>query len=126
MLRQDLIAITIERKELNEWPTSYPLLVTFSDGSKVAYACISYLCWPTKNGILSTLVSTKTCVAPLKMEFIPRVKLLGCVAAMRLATSIENALPFPLAGKRFLTDSTVAFNQICSESVMLNVLILTA
>ena len=65
-LRQDLVAITIERKELNkirftrilvpELPTGYLLLVTFSDGSKVAYACISYLCWPTKNGILSTLV----------------------------------------------------------------------
>ncbi|MCP3663528.1 MAG: hypothetical protein GY696_13730 [Gammaproteobacteria bacterium] len=61
-LRQDRVAITIERKELNkirfarslvpECPTGYPLLVTFSDGSKVAYACISYLCWPTKNGVL--------------------------------------------------------------------------
>ncbi len=130
LLRQDLVAITIERNELNdiifarslvpELPTGYPLLVAFSDSSKVAYACISYLCWPTMNGILSTLVSTKTRVAPLKMEY-PQVEMLGCVAAARLATSIENALPFPLAGKRFLTDSTVALSQICSESVMLNV-----
>ncbi|MCP3664906.1 MAG: hypothetical protein GY696_20820 [Gammaproteobacteria bacterium] len=130
-LRQDLVAITIERSELNkirfarslvpELPTGYPLLVIFSDGSKVAYACISYLCWPTKNGILSTLVSSKTRVAPLKMESIPRVEMLGCVAAARLATSIENALPIPVAGKRFLMDSTVALSQICSESVMLNV-----
>ena len=97
-LRQDLVSITIERKELNkirfarslvpELSTGYPLLVTFSDGSKVAYACISYQCWPTKNEILSTLVSTKTRVAPLKMESIPLVELLGCVAAASLATSI--------------------------------------
>ena len=65
--------------------------------------------------------SLKTRDAPLKMESIPRVELLGCVAAARLASSIENALPFPLAGKRFLTDSTVVLSQICSESVMLNV-----
>ncbi|MCP3663527.1 MAG: hypothetical protein GY696_13725 [Gammaproteobacteria bacterium] len=45
----------------------------------------------------------------------------GCVAAARLAASIENVLPFPVAGKRFLTDSTVALSQICRESVMLNV-----
>ncbi|MCP3665603.1 MAG: hypothetical protein GY696_24410 [Gammaproteobacteria bacterium] len=43
------------------------------------------------------------------------------MAAARLAASIENALTFPLAGKRFLTDSTVALSQICSKSVMLNV-----
>ncbi|MCP3661928.1 MAG: hypothetical protein GY696_05425 [Gammaproteobacteria bacterium] len=82
---------------------------------------ISFTCWPTKNGVLSTLVSTKTRVAPLKMESIPRIELLGCVAAARLVASIENALPFPLSGKIFLTDSTVALSQICSESVMLNV-----
>ncbi len=55
------------------------------------------------------------------MESIPRVKMLGCVAAARLAASIESALPFPVADKRFLTESTVALSQICSESVMLNV-----
>ncbi|MCP3665426.1 MAG: hypothetical protein GY696_23510 [Gammaproteobacteria bacterium] len=60
-------------------------------------------------------------MTPLKMESIPRVKMLGCVAAAMLATSIESNLLFPVAGKRFLTDSTVALSQICSESVMLNV-----
>ncbi len=95
--------------------------MTFCDGSAVAYACISYLCWPTKHGVHSTLVSMKTRVAPLKLKSILRIELLGCVAATRLATSIENALPFQISSKRFMTDSTVALRQICSKSVILNV-----
>ncbi len=59
--------------------------------------------------------------AALKIESIPRLELLGCLISSQLAVTVEEALPFEIAERRFLTDSTCAFAQIHSESAQLNV-----
>ena len=58
---------------------------------------------------------------PLRCESIPRLEMLSCLILTRLVDAVSKALPFQLAGRMYLTDSTCALAQISSESVLLNV-----
>ncbi|MCP3664728.1 MAG: hypothetical protein GY696_19920, partial [Gammaproteobacteria bacterium] len=70
------------------------MMIMFSDGSASAYCCICYLRWLTVTGYFVVLVAAKTRVAPLKIESIPRLELLGCLISSWLAVAVEEALPF--------------------------------
>ena len=59
--------------------------------------------------------------APVSCESIPRLEMLGCLLAVRLADSVAKALPFKIDQRMFLTDSTCALAQILSQSALLNV-----
>ena len=64
----------------------------FSDASKIAYGANVYLRIETSNGNSSHFISSKTRIAPLKTETIPRLELLAALLLAKLITSVANAL----------------------------------
>ena len=58
----------------------------FSNGSKDAFAGTIYLRFHSAAGISTSLVTSKTRVAPLDIKSIPRLELLGALIVMRLIT----------------------------------------
>ena len=64
-------------------------LHTFTDASGDAYGAVTYVRYQCKGGTVSTsLVASKTRVAPLSAQSIPRLELMGAVLGLRLALSI--------------------------------------
>ena len=80
----------------------------FSDASSKAYAAVVYMRSAHQNGKIEVaLVASKTRVAPMKRQSIPRLELLGATILARLMNSIQRALsPLPLTLECFYwTDS---------------------
>ena len=67
-------------------------LHAFSDGSKDAFAGTIYLRFHSAAGISTSLVTSKTRVAPLNIKSIPRLELLGAVIVTRLITRVRRTL----------------------------------
>ena len=65
------------------------ILLGFCDASQRAYAVVAYLC--NSQGSCS-LVPSKTRVAPLLKQTVPRLQLLGAVLLSRLISSIREGL----------------------------------
>ena len=82
-----------------------------SDASNVAYAAAVYLRIMTKSGTVTRLVASKTRVAPLVRQTIPRLELLGAVILSRLVVCIREVLEKSLIIDRLYcwTDSLVMF-----------------
>ena len=67
---------------------------SFSDASKKAFAAVTYLRSTYPDGHVETrLVASKTRVAPIKTQTIPRLELLGAVMSARLSSTITRSLP---------------------------------
>ena len=67
------------------------LLVGFSDASEDAYAaCVYLVCRNDEKVVSSSLVVSKTRVAPLKTQTIPRLELLGAFILSRLMKRVRN------------------------------------
>ena len=64
----------------------------FSDASKVAYGANVYLRAETARGYSTHLIASKTRVAPLKGDTIPRLELMGALTLAKLITSVAQAL----------------------------------
>ena len=80
----------------------------FSDASSKAYAAVVYLRTVKRSGEIEvSLIASKTRVAPIKRQSIPRLELLGATILARLVNSIQKALTsLPLVPEVFLwTDS---------------------
>ena len=67
-------------------------LHSFSDGSIKAFATAVYLRLESEDNVSTTLVASKTRVAPLKQQSLPRLKLLGALISSRLASAVERAV----------------------------------
>ena len=82
----------------------------FCDASTAAYAAVIYLKVETENGCVVSFVASRTRVAPLKKQTIPRLELLSALLLAKLVTSVSAALQseIPLAGVSCFTDSKVA------------------
>ena len=65
---------------------------SFSDGSIKAFATAVYLRLESEDNVSTTLVASKTRVAPLKQQSLPRLKLLGALISSRLASAVERAV----------------------------------
>ena len=93
-----------------------PDLLVFGDGSKQAFCTLAYVRWEDNSGAARcTLVGGKTRVAPLRKISIPRLELLGAVAAVRLAAAIQEAVNFTFRRRYFFTDSTAVYGMIRGE-----------
>ena len=81
----------------------------FCDASKDAYAAVVYLLIETTAGRYIRFVSSKTRVAPVHEQTIPRLELLSALLLARLMTSITNSLEsvLPLLQPMCYTDSKV-------------------
>ena len=78
----------------DEWSTS---LHGFCDASKHVYAAVVYLVIKTPNGPFVRFVASKTRVAPLKSQTIPRLELLSALLLARLAKSITDSIESDLS-----------------------------
>ena len=85
-------------------------LVGFCDASIQAYAAVVYLRVETDSGCYTRFVAAKTRVAPLQVQTIPRLELLGALLLSRLLTSVTSALSSELTLNPPIcfTDSKVA------------------
>ena len=83
----------------------------FSDASTRAYAAVVYLRCVYSDGVVDVyLVISKTRVAPIKGQSVPRLELLGAVILAQLMHTVYEALQFHLKDLRlfYWTDSYTA------------------
>ena len=82
----------------------------FSDASSQAYGAVVYLRTVYNDEtILSVIVTSKTRVAPVKHQTIPRLELLGALVLTRLVSTVRKSLDsLPNLNCFYWTDSTVA------------------
>lgn len=119
MLMGDARKITFPRcfKPENTDPDVKPVLIMFGDGSTQAFCTLAYGRWKLKDGSYKCrLISGKTRVAPLRKISVPRMELLGAVAAVRLANSIHEATGIEFEKRYFFTDSSAVLGMIKNES----------
>ena len=65
----------------------------FADTSATAYACVIYLRILLKNGeIITSFISSKTKIAPIKKVCIPRLELMACVILINLMTVVKESM----------------------------------
>ena len=64
----------------------------FGDASEKAYCAVVYLLLETSSGNYPVLLTSKTRVAPLAKQSIPRLELLSGVILARLVSSVKEAL----------------------------------
>ena len=94
-------------------PQKKPDLLVFGDGSKQAFCALAYLRWELETGGFKCfLVAGKTRVAPIKKISVPRLELLGSLACVRLAASIQDSLSIQIGQRFFFTDSSAVFGMI--------------
>jgi hypothetical protein len=74
----------------------------FSDASKRAYAAVVYMKFVYEDGQIEVrLISSKTKVAPIKQQSIPRLEFLGATILVRLVNTVKNALPSAKKSKSY-------------------------
>ena len=85
-------------------------LCGFYDASVNTYAAMVYLVIHTESGNLVKFVASKTRVAPLQRQTIPRLELLSTVLLTRLVSNVTDSLSmqFDLSQPRCYTNSQVA------------------
>ena len=80
----------------------------FSDASKTAYAAVVYLRLVIRCGqIITTLLASRTKVAPIKTISIPRLELCGALLLTQLMSTIKINATFENIESSFWTDSTI-------------------
>ena len=89
----------------------------FSDSSRVALGCSSYLRSVNKQGkIHVALVVSKSKVAPIKSMTIPRLELQAAVMAAKMDATLTKELDLDLGPSQFWTDSEIVLKYIANES----------
>ncbi|XP_064396444.1 uncharacterized protein LOC135343372 [Halichondria panicea] len=80
----------------------------FSDASEKAYSSVVYLRMEDTNGVVYTsLVTSKTRVAPIKRLTIPRLELNGALTLAQQLSHCKNVLDMPSSSIHAWTDSTI-------------------
>ncbi|XP_050555621.1 uncharacterized protein LOC118273288 [Spodoptera frugiperda] len=88
----------------------------FSDASNVAYAAVVYVRIIDREGqIHTTLVTSKTRVAPVKQVSIPRLELCGAVLLAKLLQEVASTLEVPKQHLYAWTDSSVVLAWLSSH-----------
>ena len=86
-------------------------LVGFSDASELAYSAVVFMISENDEGVKNvSFISSKSRIAPLGGQTIPRLELLGALILSRLVVKIQEALQdfVDVSEVICLTDSTVA------------------
>ena len=83
----------------------------FSDASEKAYSGVVYLRMEDSNGTVHTsLVISKTRVAPIKKQTIPRLELCGALILAQLLSHCKEVLNIPMQSVFAWTDSTIVLS----------------
>lgn len=92
-------------------------LHVFCDASERAYSAVAHLQGETKDGEMTTsLVASKSRVAPLKRMTLPRLELMGAVIGARLGSTLMKSLQIDRTQLRLWTDTMIALHWICSST----------
>lgn len=87
-------------------------LHVFADASKNAYAVCIFLRVETEESVSCAFVRAKNRIAPLKTITIPRLELLACLIASRLAAEVKKDMKRPDIETFYWTDSSNALSWI--------------
>ncbi|XP_074031073.1 uncharacterized protein [Leptinotarsa decemlineata] len=87
----------------------------FCDSSEKAFSAVVYLRFIHKN-IISSFVSAKTRVAPIKQITIPRLELQAAVMLSRLMNSVKESLEINISKIYLWTDSRIVLHWIRSQT----------
>lgn len=94
-----------------------PMLIMFSDGSRLAYGCCAYLRWQLSSGGYDVyLIASRNRIGPVREITIPRMELCGAVLSCRLRECIERELNLKYKEVMHIVDSTIVCSQIQKES----------
>ena len=117
---QQVQPITVSRCYFNgiSEPVISHSLIGFCDASLKLYAAVIYLKIQTVSGYSIRLVSSKTRVAPVGGQTIPRLELLAALLLAKLISSVHHTLETErtLQAPLCFTDSTVALGWIRSQN----------
>jgi hypothetical protein len=109
----------VRRCFYSEDPSDVELHI-FGDASEVAYGAVAYLRFVTKTGALETsLVSSKSRLAPIRSITLPRLELNAAVTAVRLYRKLIYELDYPIQKTQFYTDSTLTLQYLRNETLRL-------
>lgn len=98
--------VRIPRCYRSSVPTSSDVqLHTFVDASEDAFAAVSFLRFTCGDQVECIIVASKTRVAPLKFQSIPRLELQAAVLGTRLAQTITESFAGRFEKRYFWTDS---------------------
>ncbi|GFX01763.1 integrase catalytic domain-containing protein [Trichonephila clavipes] len=85
------------------------VLLGYADASESAYGAVVYMRSVREDGTTTTkLISSKSCVAPIKVISIPRLELSACLLLAQLVGKVCLSLQVHLAKVILHTDSTIA------------------
>ena len=92
-------------------------LHSFADASEKSYGACVYLRYKSGDAFYSTLVASKTRVAPTSKQTIPRLELLSCLVSARLTNKVRSALEevIKIDEVVYWSDSSVAIHWIRSN-----------
>ena len=99
------------------WPSEQvvgnPELVVFSDGSVTAFGAVAYIRWKLESGKWwSTLITSKSKVAPKNRITIPRLELNGAVLSKRLKEFLVTHMDTEFSNVYHLVDSSTVLGYI--------------
>ena len=126
-LVRDMIDYLIELFDLEElefsrsiWPdvetVGDPDLVCFSDGSELAFGATIYIRWHLKSGgYWSSLVVSKSKIAPKNRLTVPRLELNGAVLAKRLREFVISEVDLTFGNIFHLVDSSTVLGYLHKE-----------
>lgn len=99
-------------------------LIGFSDASEFGYGACLYIVSETPDGNLdSKLVCSKSRVAPIKTQSIPRLELCGAVILAELLNSVKHTLTSRIDNICCFTDSKIVLSWLAKEPATWNVFI---
>ncbi|XP_059226223.1 uncharacterized protein LOC131998099 isoform X3 [Stomoxys calcitrans] len=116
----------IEKLSLPRWfkskSTSSTDLHAFCDASKLAFAAVVYIRVVKEDGkVHVSLIQSKTKVAPLKVQTIPKLELCAAVLCARLVTRVKSCIGLKVDNVMLWSDSTTVLNWIKTQSSQLPV-----
>ena len=106
----DMESIRINRRYFESSQHDDMQIHTFADASSNAYAAATYMRVVEGGNVKTRLIASKSRVAPLRTNTIPRLELLAALVAARLGRAIQAALEteFPVNSMYFWSDSLTA------------------
>ena len=90
-----------------------PDLVIFSDGSVSAFGSVSYIRWKlTAGGYWTSLILSKSKIAPRNRLTVPRLELNGAVLSKRLEEFVHSSLDLDFGNVYHMVDSSTVLGYI--------------
>ena len=97
-----------------------PTLIMFCDASMQAYGACAYVRWKvSEDNFNCKLLASKTRVAPIKSQTIPKLELSSALLSARLRKSIINECKINFERVIHLTDSEIVFFQLIKDDIKL-------